>query len=142
MSKSGIEVAKHYLSLNSTKDRAQIMELLKSQGSDIAIDPKTIAWCSAWMNFCERSVGNKTLGKLNAKSWLTYGVEVSEEDAQEGDIVIFHWPEEPEANGHVTYFVSWDDSDNLVDCLGGNQSDSIRYSNYDQADIIGIRRAL
>lgn len=138
----GIDVAKKYVGLQEVRDNAKIQELLKSQShhGDIDIDPAKVSWCAAWINFCERSVGNPGTGLLNAQSFKTYGKEVKEDDAVEGDIVVFHFPSDADWQGHVTYFKDWNDAHNQVTCLGGNQSNMVKYSTYIQDYVIAIRR--
>lgn len=133
----GIEVAKQYIGKQEIRDRKELMAFMKKYKIDI--DPSKTPWCAAFINATERAVGNAGTGKLNARSFLTYGTDVDGDDAQEGDIVIFSrgsnsW------QGHVTYFVEWDDKTNTVVVLGGNQSDMVCYSHYSQDRIIGIRR--
>lgn len=139
----GIDVARKYLGLQEVRDNKELKALLKSMAvkGDIAIDPAKVSWCSAWVNFCERSVGHKGTGALNAQSWNTWGIKVEEDDAQEGDVVVFHFPSDEDWQGHVTYFVSWDDNDNTVKCLGGNQNNTVKESDYIQDYITHIRRA-
>lgn len=138
----GIDVAKKYIGLQEVRDNGKLRELLKLQAidGDISIDPAQTSWCAAWVNFCERSVGNPGTGKLNAQSFLTYGEQIEEEDAIEGDIVVFHFPFDNAWQGHVTYFESWSDNTNQVLCLGGNQSNMVKYSNYVQDYVKEIRR--
>jgi len=139
----GIEIAKKYLGFHEIRDNYTLRQLFKSKAvnGDIAIDPAKVSWCAAWINFCERSVGNTGNGHLNAQSFKTYGEDVTDWDStKEGDIIVFHFPTEPAANGHVTYFVSWDDGANTVKCLGGNQDNEVKYSNYNQDYITAIRR--
>lgn len=138
----GIDIARKYLGLQEVRDKTAIIGFLASQArnKDIVIDPSVTSWCAAFMNACERASGNPGTGLLNAQSFNTYGSEITPDDAQEGDILVFHFPFDSAWQGHVTYFVSWDDADNLVKCLGGNQSNSVCYSNYVQDYIKHIRR--
>jgi len=138
----GIDVAKKYLGLQEVKDNKQIKALLKSQAihSDIAIDPAQTSWCAAWINFCEREVGNPGTGQLLANSFKHYGNEIDADDAQEGDIIVFHFPSDSPGHGHVTYFVEWNDANNTLKCLGGNQHNMVDYSSYIQDYVVAIRR--
>jgi uncharacterized protein (TIGR02594 family) len=139
----GVDVAKKYIGLQEVRDNKQLKSLLHSMSinGDIAIDPAKTSWCAAWINFCQRSVGLKGTGMLNAQSFNTFGIEIKEEDAQEGDILVFHFPSDSEWQGHVTYFIEWDDDNNKVKCLGGNQSNSVCYASYSQDYIKHIRRS-
>lgn len=141
----GIVIAHKYLGLQEVRDNKQLKALLHSQSihGDIAIDPAKVSWCAAWINFCEREVGHKGTGKLNAQSFKTYGNPVKDfDDAKDGDIVIFHFPSDASWQGHVSYFSSWEDADNKVSCLGGNQHNCVDYSSYIQDYITDIRRPL
>lgn len=138
----GIEIAKKYIGLQEVRDGAKIETFLKaeSHGGDLNINPAKISWCAAFVNACEREVGNEGTGKLNARSFLDYGKDVSDEDpGQEGDIIVFDF-EHDGIHGHVSYFVRYNDDQNSVTCLGGNQDNQVRYSDYSQDNIIGIRR--
>lgn len=134
----GIEVAKQHLGQQEIRDRSALINFFKA--NNINCDPKTTPWCAAFINATERSVGNKGTGSLAARSFLKYGTKVEEDDALEGDIVIFARGSNG-YSGHVTYFVKWDDDNNTVIVLGGNQSDMVCYSHYSQDRIIGIRRS-
>lgn len=138
----GFDVAKNHIGLQEVRDRSELIKLFKlvAKNNDIVIDPSKTPWCAAWINYCERAAGKPGNGKLNARSFLTYGNKVEGDDAELGDILIFTrgsntW------QGHVCYFVDWDDDNNTVICLGGNQSDMVCYTHYSQDRLIGIRRS-
>lgn len=137
----GIDIAKKYIGLKEDKDNKVLKDFLKSHGHDIAIDPDVIAWCSAFVNACEREVGNKGTGLLNARSFLKYGKPVDLKDAQYGDIVIFkrgnnNW------QGHVAYYSDLEVSKKgtTIITVGGNQSDSVSYGYYSVDSLLGVRR--
>ncbi len=124
-------------------DSQELMHLFKTNSikNDIALDPLHTPWCAAFVNLCERQAGHKGTGLVSARSFLNYGIDVPEEKAEEGDIVIFSrgnssW------QGHVTYFVRWNDDEGTVECLGGNQSDKVCIAAYPQDHILGIRRSV
>ncbi len=135
---SGIEEAKKWLGIDERSGRLPLMSAFKQAG--INLDPKTTPWCAAFVNAMEVAAGHEGNGQVNARSFLTYGKGIEEEHAMEGDILIFSrgnnsW------QGHVTYFVEWNDENNTVKVLGGNQADKVCYAYYNQSNIIGIRRA-
>lgn len=139
----GIDVARQYVGLNESADKEKLMELFKAQAhdKDILIDPSKTSWCAAFMNATQRAAGGTGNGKLNAQSFLTYGEEVENfDDAEEGDIVIFHFPTDQDWQGHVTYFVKWNDDANVIMCLGGNQRNAVNIAAYSQDFIKKIRR--
>ena len=83
----GYERALAYRGWHEIHRRKDLIRLFESQGIDC--DPARIPWCAAFVNVCEKMAGNPGTGKLNARSFLTYGTPVEEDDAQEGDIIIF-----------------------------------------------------
>lgn len=137
----GIDVAKTKLGLQEVKDRKALIDFFKTNHIDL--DPSTTPWCAAFVNSCERTAGKPGNGKLNARSFLTYGTEVPKNQIQHGDILVFArgsstW------QGHVTYFDAWDHDKQgnvIMRVLGGNQSDSVCYSWYSLGKAIGIRRS-
>jgi uncharacterized protein (TIGR02594 family) len=135
----GIEVAKQHI--GEQEDSSDLRSFLVShaRNGDIDIDPTNIAWCAAFMNACERSVGNPGNGRLNARSFLTYGHEVDQSDAEEGDICVFDF-EHDGTHGHVTYLLGLDEDAGSITCLGGNQSDQVKYSTYRLSSLVQIRR--
>jgi uncharacterized protein (TIGR02594 family) len=140
----GIEIAEEYMGLQQNRDNDRLRAFFEANSinGDIAIDPNTTAWCAAFVNACERKALRTGTGKLNAQSFLTYGTNVDNwNNVQKGDILVFHFPFDSPAQGHVTYFESWDDDNNLVACLGGNQNHMVCISHYVQDYIEGIRRS-
>lgn len=140
---SGYTVLKQLLGAHEVKDNAKIRQFLKkySKKGDIDINPGTTAWCAAAVNAAERAVGNPGTGKLNARSFSSYGNEVPLKEAQQGDIVVFSrggstWM------GHVAYLdgVEKRAGKTLIRTLGGNQSDSVSIGWYPVERLITIRR--
>lgn len=141
----GIDVARTMIGLNEVHDKDKIMAFLKenARNEDIAIDPTMFSWCAAFVNGTLRaSKEGEGTGALNAQSFLHYGKEIENwDDAEEGDIVVFHFPSDLVWQGHVTYFVKWNDDSNTVTCIGGNQKNGVNENNYSQDYIKAIRRA-
>lgn len=139
--KLGIDVATGYIGCNETDDKKELMDFFKAnaQNNDIVMDPTTVSWCAAFVNACEREVGNKGTGHLNAQSFRTYGNPVDLDTIRRGDIIVLHFPTTQDWQGHVTYYDSQDIHGNLK-CLGGNQSNNVQYSYYSPKRIQAIRR--
>jgi uncharacterized protein (TIGR02594 family) len=137
----GIDVARTMIGWNENEDKSQIEEFLFSNSinGDISIDPTNIPWCSAFMNACERSIGNKGTGRLNARSWIGMGTTVTLANAQRGDIVIWDF-EHDGTHGHVTYIDSISDDLSTITCLGGNQSNMVKDSTYNSNNLVSIQR--
>lgn len=134
----GIDTMKEFLGMGeSNPDAIEAFLRRQSRNGDLNIDITEIPWCSAMMNGCERSVDHASTGSLAARSWLGLPEHVDIRSAEEGDICIWDF-EHDGTHGHVTYFVS--ESEGEVRCLGGNQSQSVKYSVYDVRNLVGIRR--
>jgi uncharacterized protein (TIGR02594 family) len=138
----GIDFAKACIGMTEQKDGQELMHMFreKSRKEDIVVNPAITPWCAAFVNWAERSSGKAGTGKLTARSFLTYGTPVKLDQAQEGDIVVFKrgnssW------EGHVTYFCCYDEENKTIECLGGNQKDSVCYSAYPLSQLLGIRRS-
>lgn len=119
-----------------------------------------IAWCSSFVNWGVEG-GDGTLAALlgrdvkmcegtksaRARSWLAWGVPVSTEHIPIGAVLIFKrgTPPQPgptvlDAQGHVTFFNGWATPTHLS-CIGGNQSNMVKASNYAASDLLGARWA-
>lgn len=123
-----ITEAKKYHGKHESRDNT-VLKLL------LGFDPATTAWCAGFVNAIEKKCGRKGTGKLNARSYLTYGSTVT--TPKLGDIVVFKrgnssW------EGHVSYFVSKDKEGILV--LGGNQSNKVCYKYYPEESLLAYRR--
>ena len=136
----GIDIAEKFIGKHERRDTAELRAFFKkySVDNDIYINPALIPWCAAFVNACERAVGNKGTGKLNARSFLQYGTPVDIKDAQRGDICIFKrgasaW------EGHVSYY-NEKISVQFLRCIGGNQMNEVNIRNYPKDHLLGIRR--
>lgn len=115
----------------------KVVAYFKDAGHHEVSDDAT-AWCAAFVGAMLARAGMKGTGKLNARSYLDWGVPVDRAAAREGDIVIFKrgnssW------QGHVGFFVR--DNGSTITVLGGNQSNAVSRQAYPSANLLGIRRA-
>jgi uncharacterized protein (TIGR02594 family) len=92
-----------------------------------------VPWCSSFVNWVMVESGRTGTNSAAAKSWLRWGTEV--EEARVGAITVIRKKSggTDQATGsssgfHVGFFVSA--TDTHVRLLGGNQSDSVKYSNF------------
>ncbi len=136
----GVEIAESKLGLQEVTNRKALMDFFKQYAinNDITLDPQTTPWCAAFINACERAVGNKGTGRVNARSFMLYGTKVDLTTAKAGDICIFargnnNW------QGHVAYFTAKTGTD--ITILGGNQKDSVCYAVYSTEHLLSIRRS-
>ncbi|MFJ4686038.1 peptidoglycan-binding protein [Streptomyces sp. NPDC088789] len=61
--------------------------------------------CSGFVSMAWKLAGNEWTGSLHQ-----YGVKISKEELQPGDMLLFHNPANPENGSHVTLFGGWTDS--------------------------------
>lgn len=98
-----------------------------------------VPWCSAFANFVVDTAGDEGTHSAAARSWLNWGTPVL--IPERGDIVILdrHDSNNPNA-AHVTFFVA-DLGGGWIKCIGGNQGDCVKYSNFRVEKVLGYRRA-
>lgn len=107
----------------------------KESGHSWVKDDET-AWCSAFMNAMARRSCLESTGKLDARSWLTVGEEITE--PQIGDVVVF-WRNSPSSwQGHVAIYIREDK--HYIYCLGGNQNNKVGIDKYKKSRLLGYRR--
>jgi len=98
-----------------------------------------IAWCASFVNWCLKKASIDGTNSARARSFLTWGVAVSLEEAQRGDIVVLSRGTNV-LFGHVGFFAGQEGKSVLV--LGGNQSNNVSISPYPLHRILSIRRAI
>lgn len=140
---TGYDVARKYLRLHENKDTKILNDFISKRvpawkGLSVSSTP----WCAGFVGACEVEVGNKGTGKLNARSYLTYGEAVTLKTAKKGDIVVFTrggstW------QGHVAFYDGLETDSRgriLIRTIGGNQSDSVSVGWYPKDRLLAIRR--
>ena len=112
----------------------------KSHGTD--------PWCAAFVGFCLTKCGapfNTKLpaGPASAASWAKWGdvsVPLGQPDVPTGAIVVLSPDSGTSKIGHVGFFSRYFDANtDLVEILGGNQSNTVRLSRFARSKIVGIR---
>ncbi len=134
------EIAQSYIGTAEgpgPEDNPAIMEMYASVGHDW-VEHDAVAWCAAFVGHCLEKAGLRSTRRLNARSYLDWGIPVDLADAQEGDIVVFSrgsksW------QGHVGFFVKKTGA--MIEVLGGNQSDAVTIQRYAKSRLLGVRRA-
>lgn len=96
-------------------------------------------WCAAFVGAVLASLGLPHTGKLNARSYATYGQSVRTQDARPGDIVVL-WRGSPNSwQGHVGFFVRFDGQNVIL--RGGNQGNAVTDAPYPIDRVVAVRRA-
>lgn len=126
------QIAQAYIGKHEVNDRTALMGFLKASGQ--SVDPKTTAWCAAFVNAALGEAGRTGTGSLMARSFLKWGETIT--SPVEGDIVVFERGKAP--FGHVGFYVGRN-ADGSIQTLGGNQSDRVSIANY-KSNVLGFRR--
>lgn len=99
-----------------------------------------VPWCSSFANFIVQTCGDKGTNSAAAKSWLDWGKVKTEPSA--GDIVVLDRKDANNPNAaHVTFYVCEGTEPNTILCIGGNQGDMVRPSEYSKSKVLGYRDA-
>lgn len=130
-------IAKKYIGLKEiagAKHNPQIVKFFKMvTGHE---EPDETSWCAIFCGACLIEAGLKSTGKMNAKSYLTWG-KSSLANKGMGDVCIF-WRESPESwKGHVGFYAG-EDKDNIF-VLGGNQNNQVSIAKYPKSRLLDIR---
>lgn len=108
-----------------------------------SVEKTYIAWCGLAGTYCLVVAGiidglpwgpDDTNRPLWARSWLQFGTPV--DTPQLGDVLVFDFGG---GDSHVT-LCSGPGDDSHYECLGGNQSHTVKESLYAKSQCIGIRR--
>lgn len=136
------DVAKTYLGLEEfpgAKQNPKIIQMFAQTGNGWVHDDET-PWCAAFVGAVLAQCGIKGTGKLNARSYLDWGVHVDPADMEQGDVVILQRGNNPN-EGHVAFFDSIVPHKGTIRLLGGNQGNKVSLADFPVARVIGVRRA-
>jgi uncharacterized protein (TIGR02594 family) len=135
------EIAKTYIGTtegSGPQNNPLIVQMYATVGHDW-VEHDSVAWCAAFVGHCVERAGLRSTRKLNARSYLNWGVPIELADAQEGDIAIFTRGDPSGWQGHVGFFVRKTAAS--IEVLGGNQADAVNIKRYAKTRLLGIRRA-
>lgn len=127
-----------YINYNERTHRQELKELT-------GVDPVRTEWCAAFVNAVldESDIPNNNDHKypLTARAFLDWGVSISKENIQAGDLVVF-----PRGNqgwqGHVGFYIRSININGVeyYYILGGNQSNKVSIELYRASRALGVRR--
>jgi uncharacterized protein (TIGR02594 family) len=131
--------AEGYLGLEEwpgAKHNPQIVKMFAEAGHAWVKDDET-PWCAAFVGAVLGQAGLRGSGKLDARSYLTWGEKVTEPEL--GDIVVL-WRGSPDGwQGHVGFYAGMRGDYVLI--LGGNQGNAVSIEPYAKSRLLGYRRA-
>ena len=134
-----LEVAGGYIGeteISGAQDNPKIVAMFKKSGNAWVEDDET-PWCAAFVGAVLHDLGVKGTMKLNARSYLDWGTPVDE--PKPGDVVVFWRGKKDGWQGHVAFFVRYDDKGRIV-VIGGNQGDAVSLKPYAVSRLLGFRR--
>lgn len=113
----------------------EVLKYFAETGHNWVKDDET-AWCAAFVNWVLEKAGKEGTGRLNARSFLHIGKQVSKPSP--GDLVIL-WRESPLSwKGHVGIFCR--EQGHYIYILGGNQNNSVSIKAYQKRQLLQYRR--
>lgn len=113
----------------------RILEYFKKSGNEWVIDDET-AWCAAFVNFILSECKVKGTQKLNARSFLDYGVKTKFPEV--GDIVVFWRISKESVYGHVGFFIK--ENLSTISVLGGNHGNTVSIIDMPKKQFIEYRK--
>lgn len=117
-------------------DNPIILDMFRNIGHSWVKSDET-AWCSCFINHVAKSCGLRFSGKLDARSWLSVGVDIT--NPVVGDIVVFWRESRSSWKGHVGIFCGYDENGDIL-TLGGNQSNEVNITAYSKHRLLGFKR--
>ena len=138
---SPTEIAQAYLGMSENNaEQVKVLSSFISRNAGLSINPATTAWCAAFVDAVLGAGGSKGTGKLNARSYLAWGVPV--DTPAVGDVVVLQLGSgvENDWRGHVGFYMGIN-ADGTIRVLGGNQGDSVSEDDFDANKVLGFRRA-
>lgn len=126
-----VEFASAYLGKDEVKDGAAIAAFIK-ETTGTSLNPAQTAWCAAFVDAVLHATGSKGTGKLNARSYLNWGVPVDEPKL--GDVVVLERGPDP-TKGHVGFYAG------NGKMLAGNSGDKVSLETFNEDAVLGYRRA-
>lgn len=113
------------------KATARIVEYDKATSLKATSDE--VPWCAAFACWCLEQAGIKSPRSAAAASFLEWGKDIGD-TPERGCIVVMSRP----GGNHVCFYTGAAD-DETITCLGGNQADQVKESNFPVERVISYR---
>ncbi|CAA2140441.1 TIGR02594 family protein [Hyphomicrobium sp. ghe19] len=131
------EIASKFVGMTERGDAGVISSFIK-RSAGLNVDPRVTPWCAAFVNGVLGASGVDGTGKLNARSFLNFGMPTDR--PKPGDIVVMSRGDPNGWEGHVGFFQGFDRNGKVM-VLGGNQSNRVSVASFDPGKVLGFRTA-
>lgn len=127
-----IQIAKKEIGVKETQGGETKRILEYHATTTLRASEDEVPWCSSFVNWVMIKSGYNGTNLAAARSWLAFGQKSM--TFKKYSIVVFKrgnngW------SGHVAFAMA--DLGKTIRVLGGNQSNSVNYSNYNKSDVLG-----
>ena len=109
---------------------------------------KVLAWCGAFAAFCMKEAGGAAAGTIvtdpawaaNWKKWGNLAIPLGSAEIPAGAVVVMAPPPDGSRSGHVGFYSrNQSGKPGKITLLGGNQSNSVRESDFARSEVAAIR---
>jgi uncharacterized protein (TIGR02594 family) len=128
---------------NEAENNPRVLEYLQAvERPGLPMKDET-SWCSGFANWCMARAGFQGTANSGARSWLKWGVHISQQTPCFGAVAVFLRGSPESWQGHVGFVVGEEDQQYVI--LGGNQrkpgmsADSVCISRYSKGSLLGFR---
>lgn len=130
------EIAKSQIGVEELRGSAHNPQIIKFHSvTSLSATTDEVPWCASFVCWCLEQARVRHTNSARARDFMRWGVPI--DDPVPGCIVVL-WRGSPVSDsGHVGFWVS--ETEDEVSILGGNQSDSVRISNFPRERILGYR---
>lgn len=119
--------------IHGEENNPEILKYSIETGINWIKDDET-PWCSIFVNWCALKAGYEMSKNPSAKSWLNVGTKI--EVPEIGCICLIG-----KSETDITHVCFYDgETENHVNCLGGNQCDRVKYSMFKKDSIFMYRK--
>lgn len=133
-----LSIARNELGVHETPGAAATPRIIEyAKHTTLKATSDEVPWCSAFANFVVSSAGFTGTNSAAARSWLSWGIPPAKPIP--GCLVIIDRHDDTNPNAaHVT-FLEKDNGNGTIACIGGNQGDRVKLSNYRKGTVLGYR---
>ena len=128
-----IQIAKREIGIKEIKGSQHNSRIVEYHDTTGKFGNDETAWCSSFVNWVMGQAGITGTNSAVATSWATWGKKIDQ--PAYGCIAVIDWDGPgPGWKGHVGFVVGKDG--NMIQLLGGNQSDAVNVKNFGTSKII------